>query len=192
MSATDTSSAVRSVASLAGWIWWSARDDDRSARNLEVTRHGQPVADAALPDAPRCATPCADRAGHSWEAGGETPSAGLQWSRDLGLPDHAAASVEPSGSGDADVVWTAPEVEHVGALVDRRWAGRAPTTHVPVRRYQAGLARRGQRRDVARNGCELGRDPADRVPRLPVVQAVSAAIGGRRGPRRHRQVERDV
>src|SRR5674476_1402448 len=76
---------------------------------------------------------CADRAGHSWEAGGETPSAGLQWSRDLGLPDHAAASVEPSGSGDADVVWTAPEVEHVGALFDRRWAGRAPTTHVPVR-----------------------------------------------------------
>src|SRR5665811_2229929 len=160
MSATDTSSAVRSVASLAGWIWWSARDDDRSARNLEVTRHGQPVADAALPDAPRCATPCADRAGHSWEAGGETPSAGLQWSRDLGLPDHAAASVEPSGSGDADVVWTAPEVEHVGALVDRRWAGRAPTMSASWARellpttetkWRAGSARRG------RSGCDHAR-----------------------------------
>jgi hypothetical protein len=100
--------------------------------------------------------------------------------------------VELSGSGDADVVWTAPEVERVDALADRPWAGRAPTTHLPVRRYQARLARRGQRRNVARNRCELGRDPSDRVPRPPVVQAVSAAIGGRRGPRRRGQVERDV
>ncbi len=118
--------------------------------------------------------------------------AGLQSSWDLGLPDHAAAPVEPSGSGDADVVWTASEVERVGALADRRWVARAPSTHVPVRRHRARLARPGQRRNAARNGRELGRDPADRVPRPPVVQAVSATIGGRRGPRRRGQVERDV
>ena len=85
----------------------------------------------------------------------------LQSPRDLGLPDHAAAPVEPSGSGYADVVWTASEEERVGALADRRWAGRTATTHVPVRRHRARLMRRGQRRNVARNGCELGRDPSD-------------------------------
>lgn len=100
--------------------------------------------------------------------------------------------VEPSGSGDADVVWTAPEVGRVGALVDRRGAGRAPTTHVPVHRHRARLARPGQRRDAARNGCELERDPADRIPRPPGVQPISATIGSRRGPRRRGQVERDV
>ena len=52
---------------------------------------------------------------------------GLQSPRDLGLPDYAAAQVEPSGSGDADVIWTASEVERVGALADRRWAGRLLT-----------------------------------------------------------------
>ncbi len=106
--------------------------------------------------------------------------------------DYAAASVEPSGSGDADVVRIASTVERVGALADRRSAGRTATTNVPVRRHRARLAGPGQRRNAARNGCQLGRDFADRVPRPPIVEAVSATIGDRPGPRRRGQAERDV
>lgn len=42
-----------------------------------------------------------------------------------------------------DVVWTAEEVERLGALGDRRWLERAPTTDVPIHRHRAWLARPG-------------------------------------------------